>query len=429
MIEEKRSTMGQAETEQGGKRLYVSDAVDMTDIRKGQLNLVYAPCGSGKTYFVEHKLKECADDPSQDVLYLVPTISLREAFELRGEDFEAFELWNGAIAYERKQEGFTAMTYAAFGAKIQKAREKGTYRDGLFWNDHSVICADELSQAVKQSHFSGGSANFTKVALEELKKRIANKTNTVVTVSATPKPFLDDGFFLFPGKMEALTRLVKMFFRPEGYKDGCVESYHNLKNLLKKLDASQRGMIYVTQITQIDRAVSLLQDRGINAVGIFSTNNSDHKMSREQMAVRKSLIRDEKIPEDVQVLVINAAYETGLNIRPEKSRLDYIVVHDKNEATQVQVRGRYRGDIETVYYRREPEDGLGEIPEDVIAPYLGRRLTSDDKKRLCGELGFKDKRGRTLGWRTVKPLLEAQGYEVLEKKSGGDRYTVINIGE
>lgn len=410
------------------ERKYVSDAVDMSDIRKGQLNLIYAPCGSGKTYFCEHELKEYAKDSSQDILYLAPTVSLREAFEQRGEDFEECELWNGSISFEQKQEGFRAMTYAEFGARIQKARKAGTYKDSLFWNDHSVICADELSQAVKQSHYSGGDS--TEVALDELRKRIANKTNTVVTISATPRKFLDNGFLFFPNSSKPLIHAVKMFFQLEGYKDGCVESYHNLTNLLKKLDPSQRGMVYIQQVKQMEKAVKLLQDRGINAIGIFSKKSPGHQMGREQMAVARSLIKDEKIPDDVQVLFINAAYETGLNIRPEKSHLDYIVVHDKDEETQVQVRGRYRGDIGMVYNRKNSEEVSMKIPEDVIAPYLDRRLVTNDKKelleRMRGEIDLEDNRSRSQGWPTFKKELIKQGYEVTEGKSGNGRYSIIS---
>lgn len=424
--------IGADERNDGIEKKYVSDAVDMSDIRKGQLNLIYAPCGSGKTYFVEHTLKEYANDSPQDVLYLVPTVSLREAFELRGDDLEEFELWNGRTAYERKQEGFVAMTYAMFGWKILKAKENGTYKDELFWNDHAVICADELSQAVKQSRFSGGdgSVNSTEVALDELRKRVANASNTVITISATPRTFLGGGFLLFPNSQDALTHPVKMFFQPEGYKDGRVEGYCELGNLLKRLDASQRGMIYVGHITQMEKAVDLLRARGINAVGIFSTRNKDHQMGREQMAVVRSLIEDEKIPDDVQVLFINAAYETGLNIRPEKSHLDYIVVHDANDETQVQVRGRYRGDIETVYLRKKSEEVSMSIPEDIIAPYLDRRLTPDDKRelleRLRGEIDLEDDRGRSREWPTLKSKLVAQGYKVTEGKSGNGRYSIIS---
>lgn len=404
------------------ERLYVSEVIDLADLKKGKLNLVYAPCGSGKTFFVENTLKGMRGNPRQNMLYLSPTVALVNALKFRGESHLRSD-GKGGLVREWKQAGITAMTYAAFGSIIRRARSEEKYADDKFWNNGSVICADELAQGIRQISFDKNykSDNLTRIAIEELRKRIANSSNLVVTVSATPKRLVDEYFYD--------VRLVGTYLPPQGYKEGTVERYYELDNLLDKLEPHQRGMIYIAQIAHMKRAVERLEGRGIHAVAIHALSNTDYKMDSEQIHAIESLEKNEEIPEDVQVLLINAAYETGLNIRPEKSHLDYIVVHDSNEDTQIQVRGRYRGDIGTVYYRKKPGHGSREMPKGAIVPYLDRRLTPDDKKELCGDLSFKDERGRTLGWRTVKPLLQAQGYEVLEKKSGGTRYTIISIGE
>ena len=72
---------------QGSKkgRLYVSEVVDLADLKKGKLNLVYAPCGSGKTFFVENTLKSMRGNPRQNMLYLSPTVALVNALKFRGE--------------------------------------------------------------------------------------------------------------------------------------------------------------------------------------------------------------------------------------------------------------------------------------------------------------------------------------------------------
>lgn len=397
-------------------RMYVSDVVDMSTIERGKLNLVYAPCGCGKTYFIEHKLKESNANPFQDMLYLSPTVALAEAFRSRGTMREYVDRRGETVEFW-KQDGVVAMTYAAFGSRIKRAKEEGTYSDELFWNDHSLICADELSQAIKQSHYGGTSDNLTAYALKELEKRFKNPTNTVVTVSATPKRLISRFF----GDIH----LVKTEPRPVGYTEGSVVKYHELDNLLSSLDPSLRGMIYVGRISMMNDVVSFLRGRGIHAIGIHSQRNSVHRMDDEQIAAVDSLVKDEMIPEYVQVLVINAAYETGLNIRPDKSHLDYIVVHNANEDVQTQVRGRYRGDIDTVYYRDDPGDEGREVSHEAIEPYLGVKLTKSDKNELRELLGFKDDRNRLLGWPSVRRILKSQGYEVHDKKSNGVRYSII----
>lgn len=402
------------------ERVFVSDVIDMSSIVKGKLNLVYAPCGSGKTYFIEHKLKDSNQNPLQDMLYLAPTVALSEAFMSRGVPRQYIGR-DGGLAECWKQDGATAMTYAAFGARIKRAKDEGAYKEELFWNDHSLICADELSQAIKQSHYDGGGAdNYTRVAIEELGRRIQNDTNTVVTISATPRRLTDRFFFD--------VHLVKTEPRPVGYCERRSIKYFELDSLLRKLDSTKRGMIYIGRIDRMNKAVSILEERGIRALAIYSRRSKSHRMNEEQLAAVDSLVRDEKVPDDVQVLIINAAYETGLNIRPEKSALDYIVVHDSSEEVQIQVRGRYRGDIDTVYYRELPEDAYDrEIPAEVVEPYLDRRLTTDDTAQLSAELAFTDNRNREKGWRFVKKVLLRCGYAVTSRTSNGKRFTMIEL--
>ena len=226
------------------KRVYVSDVVDLHDIKRGKLNLIFAPCGCGKTYFVENTLKRNAQEKTgKDLLYLSPTISLREAVEHRGTPVESLD-WNGLPVYEWKQDGITAMTYAAFGKRIYEAKMACAYKDADWWNGRAIICLDELSQAVRQSRFpSGGGLNYTKIAFDEIVRRVRNVNNVVVTVSATPtlavSRFIND------------IHLVKMREAPVGYIDERVERYDRLDRVLKSLDPSQRGIIYIRHIRQL----------------------------------------------------------------------------------------------------------------------------------------------------------------------------------
>ena len=417
------------------RRVYVSDVVDMRDIKRGKLNLIYAPCGSGKTTFVEQTLKEPALRYSgKDLLYLAPTISLREAVERRGYMIEAQD-WAGRTIYEWRQEGITAMTYASFGAAIYRLRNEGTYKDANWWNGRAVICADELSQAIRQSNYpNNGPVNFTKLALGELKRRIRNPTNVVVTIGATPKAaiekftmsFTEEGKRYFDSSKMEYFHNVKMSELPVGYSTREVVYYDDLDGLLASLDPSQRGLIYIGSIKSLLETECYFALRGIKAKAIYSWHNKKYKMDMERQKVAGILVNEEKLPDDVQVLLINAAYETGLNIRPERSHLDYVIVHDSNPDVQIQARGRYRGDLDTAYYKRP----VGEKPvyvvnDEVIAPYLERRLSSEDKRELSKALGFRGSNGQALSWTGTKRILIESGFVVEDKKSGSVRYTLI----
>jgi len=46
-------------------------------------------------------------------------------------------------------------------------------------------------------------------------------------------------------------------------------------------------------------------------------NNKDEPMSKEQLELREYLIETGRFPENLNVLIINAAYETSINIDEE----------------------------------------------------------------------------------------------------------------
>ena len=405
-----------------GKKRYVSDAIDMCELVGGKLNLIYAPTGCGKTTFVETALKRYSECFSQELLYLVPTRSLSEAIKRRGRKrTKRYE--NGAVAEWWEQDGMRVMTYAAFGYAIQYEQQEGTYQPERWWSNGALICLDELSQGVHQAYYEK-SMNPTMFALQELVKRTRDESNIVVTLSATPKPAVN--YFKFWNNVDI--NIVKSTLGLHGYETKTITEYADLDSLLMSLDDTQRGLIFISTIERIISAVSLLEGRGIHAVGIWSTKNKDHPLNEEQKEAIRSLVSDEKLPEDIQVLIMNTAYETGLNIRPEKSHLDYIVVHNSNDDTVTQVRGRYRGNLDTLYRRMKPdgyEEFIRPVDDSLIAPFLGMRLGKNEKRRLMETLNFRDDRGRLIGWTKVARHIRDNGYLVLDKKSGGTRYWMI----
>lgn len=405
------------------KKYYISDVIDMTELKSGKLNILYSPPGTGKTTFIERELKRYADDFDDDLLYLAPQTSLVDQLKFRGHP-KKVSLSNGGYYIEWKQDGITAMTYSAFGYRIEEARRGGHYCSDDWWGRDSIICLDELSQAVHQSFYGSKNENYTALALKELVKRTKDNTNIVITLSATPKASID--YFRFWNKTHI--NLLKSVRGLEGYHNKKEIRFINFESVLCSVDKNARGLVYTKQIKQVKRAVDLLCSRGIRAMGIWSLNRQDDLMSEEQIKVRNYLVKEECYPDDLQVLVVNGAYETGINIRPEKTKLDYVIVNDSNDETIVQARGRYRSDIETLYKRVSKNDDKKPertINHEVIEPYLGIRLDKKMKDELRGKLGFKDEQGRLIGWKATAEELEKE-YIIQDKKSGSHRFSLIS---
>ena len=100
--------------------------------------------------------------------------------------------------------------------------------------------------------------------------------------------------------------------------------------------------------------------------------------------------------------------------------IDYIVIHTQERETQVQVRGRYRNDLEMLYVL---DRNTLSVPDE----FMDRKLFQEDKERLCEILGLRDKNNRLVKWTTVKKRILEKGYLIDEGRENNRRYSVISF--
>ena len=149
----------------------------------------------------------------------------------------------------------------------------------------------------------------------------------------------------------------------------------------------------------------------------------DHAMSAEQLKVRNAILTTQRVPDEVDVLFINAAYETSININNED--INTVIVHSGNPDTQVQVRGRLRHDINTLYiYDPEHEHIRDYFPEE----YCGRFLTSKDTAKIADEMNLRDEKGNQKRWPAIVRLLIKDGFIASPEKQKGKRGWIIHKG-
>ena len=130
---------------------------------------------------------------------------------------------------------------------------------------------------------------------------------------------------------------------------------------------------------------------GYHAEGFWSISPETQKkkpMTREQWNLRDTVLKDETIPEEYDLLVINRASETCIKIKEEHRKVDFMIVHDKNEEIRTQVRGRYHGDLDTFYYHSLEDENLNKIEhKKVDARFLNRPLYKEDMEEYIEENG------------------------------------------
>jgi len=301
------------------------------------------------------------------------------------------------------------MTYAGYATLNQKAPKYD------IWERDAIIVCDELHNEIAWSKWQKDN-NIHQYALGLIATRINIGGNTVVAMSATPDKIREEfGYCLNEIELHGI---------PRHYENENEEYYSNLSLLLNKIQPNQRGVIYITRISEILKYKALLDERGVKTAALWSKSNEKYPLSEEQKKQRQYIINHREIPKDVDVLFINKSFETSISIGNEEETqrpIDFMIIHTTDKDAQIQVRGRYRNDLKNLYLHKADEEDVIELS----LKWLLRKLYKKDRDELCAELGFKDKNGRLLKWPSIKAKLKRNGYIITEKRTSEERYVII----
>lgn len=395
---------------------------DNFQLSKGVINMVISPVGSGKTYFVFNEIIKNYSNLNR-IIYLVDTNNLKEAIIKDKEYFEnvmvykknIVENFRNILSSENK---ITVMTYSQFGYLLKQD-------ENIFDSIDLIIC-DEAHNLIKYSNkFDRLVENEEdKVYLNTIKKlKELSATKDVIFLTATHKSikkhfeFKDIGMHVFDYSNDSRIR------RLTEHNVSYFNNYKNLITLFKSFNGffnGEKALIYTDRIETVKEMVAALSnitikswstgnEKKVKAIGLWSTN-SDKEMNNEQLIVRKSILETGFIPDNIDILIINSAYETGINIKDE--RIETVVINSIDYDTQIQARGRVRKNIVNLYLKAKNKEN--EIKITIADKWLDKPLTTQDKKELCKELNLVNQNGRALSWTSVKRILEFSGYKVTD---------------
>lgn len=392
---------------------YLSEVLDTSVFKRGQANIIVSPCHSGKTTAAAKIIQEHASCPER-VLYLIDTSAGKEALITHEHAKKCTSTWLEEIDprwWTRDPAGdrFVVMTYHQFGYKLIEAP---TFPLGL-----DLIICDEMHNLIK--YLGIETANNKKpgvseqrccrTALETLGKLAKRKHHTplVVVMTATVNTVSE--------RLDTMGVPMEHFDYSDRVRSDSTKQwlyYADLSSTLKQID--EKAIIYVPTIDMMKRYAGEVNDSR-NVCCLWSVNNSS-PMQENAMAVREMLLKTQQIPADIDLLFINAAYETSLNIRNED--FNTMVIHNSNPDTQIQVRGRIRHDIEKLYlYDKNHEHMDAYFPEE----HLDRFLVSAEVREIARNMNLKDEKGEKMKWPSIYPLLEKSGFQVNKEVKSGKR--------
>lgn len=385
---------------------YLSELVNVDMLENGKLNVIKAPTGSGKTYFALSYIPSLLNDAIHKVVYLIDTVNGKEQILQNYNAIPEYRGWKdqiieGGIWFVPRND-VVVITYAKFGLILEEHPD--------FYNHFSYIICDEIHSLLKFQNFSLR-PNIHSVAREGLEKAVKRGRPTVIALTATPdsvyESFNSDTVEIFVDQTELIH-----------YEVENTVGYTNLDSVFFDVEVGSVGLCYTSRISQMKRIEERAKNAGFNPICIWSINNTDHKMTDEQLEVRERVLKDATIPDKYDLLIINSSSETSIKI---KSHVDYVIVHSANKDTQIQVRGRVNSDLKTLYLPTEEGNTFVQVPDN----YLDKRLFTEDKRELLSLLDLRNKNNRPIGWESLKSILIDNEYTIEDGRYQSKRYVII----
>lgn len=257
---------------------YLSELVDCSALQKGQLNVIKAPTGSGKTYFALNYIPSLTNDALHNVVYLIDTINGKEQIVRNYNATSEYYGWSkevelGGMWFEPDNR-VVVITYAKFGVLFERNIE--------FYKNFSYIICDEIHSLLRFQNYSK-KPNYHSIARQVLEQAVKQKSGIVIALTATPDTIKNQ--FNAPSAEIAINQeeLIQ-------YDIKQVEGYTNPITALSKVDMGTVGLCYFSRIHQMIEFEQKAKQMGFSPISIWSINNKDHPMNDEQLETRRSIL-------------------------------------------------------------------------------------------------------------------------------------------
>lgn len=377
--------------------------------------LIVSPVGSGKTHYIINDL--CKD---RKVLYLCDNSNLQEQVLLEDN--------TRSTKKQIAKRGFgktdiTVMTYKEFGRKLRFDLDS----DCL--SKFDLIVADEIHNLIDYQTFNDDADLLTAI------RYLLNKHEDIIILMFTATPYYleelkrrynDIGKYFSTIDYSDSKEIKRYIEKRKSYINHISQVQFQLEEYRQSFEyADMKCLIYTTSIKNMQYVEEMCIDKGLKPICIWSTNNKDYHMKMEQLEVRDYLLKKGILKDPYNVLIINRAMETGVNIHDKDMQL--VIVNTTNLTQQVQARGRIRHDVDLLIVKTNDENKVDTITIDTN--YLDKWLLKVDLENMVNEYGLKDSRKRFMSVNKLIKYLSTHEYKVnkTRKTIDGNKETYYKI--
>ena len=392
------------------KKLYLGEILKLDGYEhKSANNLILAPVGSGKTYYI---LEDLMKRHTGKKLLLVSTTSLKESLDEEEKTVTSKDLRRRG----RKlgDEELHVMTYAELGTLVNFSPK--------FLDTYGLVVCDEIHSLFEYYMMQKNEKlSFVIYFLftPSAKRSVYYFTATLDKVDTFVKAKninilenVDTLNFLADERILRYLNIHEMTFSGLDELDSLI---FNLKNLR---EAGKKGVIFNELISDMKETEEILKRKGYRAISIWSVNNTKHPMTKEQLSVRAHLFKTGVIPDGYDFLIINGSMREGWNLVDEAVEIVILNTYDKTNV--IQARGRIRKDIYLQVKRsRKKKTTLNSNilkraeMSGILESYLDRDLTPAETRKLAEDLNIRRKENNTLvKFTTLRKAFIEGGYSV-----------------
>lgn len=351
---------------------------------KDRINLVESPCGSGKSYHCARIINRI--NTNKDIYYVTDTRMLRESVQ------------------KELPPHTQVITYQKLGMMLDDTSQRHQ-----FVNNTEMVFLDEIHQLFRYANRFNVVDNkknqeekhYYRIAMAWLYR--LPQFMKVIALSATPGNLLRHA--KDNGEMNMINSVLDKEQRQMLHRQVVNEEkqVHNMFDYLSsdfELKDRKKALIYTSTIKELKKYSLLLESKGYR-VGVLWSQNSKEELSQEQLDLINHLKQYNKLPSDIDVLLINSAYESGWNLENEGTTdIQTICIATSDIVTITQVQNRVRHDIELLvthqqviskgdYYNFEWVEKHTEHCNVVLQQYNEKLLvTKHDKDQLAQQIAF-----------------------------------------
>ena len=426
------------------------------------LNIMNAPAGSGKSTFIfEEFLRDSKQyvnglsynyiDNLDRVLYVCDTTMLKSSI-LKDTDGITKILEKNDLKQAMKDKtlentfegdvgNIKVITYSTLGFLLQNKASRT-----ILLKYYNCIIMDEIHNLIKYSYKFDTENNKTYgIILEWLPTMLNERNLLILALTATPYNIY------YP--LQKLKVMYRTLFHETELKQirRYIDEHHgickNSTNYIKVIGINHdwiknkdyKILIYTNTKTVAEGYKQLLISYGYNVEWLCSPNNKTNDiitMNNNQLELRDHLLFTGQYPEDLDILIINGAYETGWNLYD--SKVQWVLIDSTRYDTQIQARNRVRHDIKMLL-TKEPIDSDGQLIEydtfknehptgvyyntpSIVQfmedKYINVKLTKEDKTYLVNKYAMIPHDKHKATWQTFKSDLERANFKVITNNKG-----------